>query len=251
MRLSSRLAGGLAIAAALASDALAASPSGVAGTRTEVQIRLCTPFPDIERSLKLRAHGNPMDVWLFDDAALSLFERGLRVRLRVEGKHAELTVKVANQDCAQVDARMVPPKQGKCEIDMHGERTAGSVSLTRRLSHKEWTDLVAERVTPGDLLSPVQVAYLRDIARIWPLPPQLRPLGPKNSRAYVPPNEPYEVDVSKLPTGEVYVEMSRKVPVADAQRTREALDAILARAGVATCTDQAGQADNKLKLMLR
>jgi len=251
MRLTSRLASGLAVAAALVPAALAASPSSVAGTRTEVQIQLCTPFADIERSLKLRAHGNPMDVWLFDDAALSLFERGLRVRLRVEGKHAELTVKIANQDCARVDARMVPPKQGKCEIDMHGGRMAGSVSLTRRLSHKEWTDVVAERVPPGDLLSPVQVAYLRDVARIWPLPARLRPLGPKSSRAYVPPNEPYEVDVSKLPTGEVYVEMSRKVPVADAQRTREALDGILARAGVAACTDQAGQADNKLKLMLR
>jgi hypothetical protein len=49
----------------------------------------------------------------------------------------------------------------------------------------------------------------------------------------------------------VYVEMSRKVPPADAQRTRDALDAILARAGIAACTDQAGQAVNVLKLMLR
>jgi len=230
---------------------LAASPGGAAATRTEVQIQLCTPFADIERSLKLRADGHPMDVWLFDDAALSLFDRGLRVRLRVQGKHAELAVKIANQDCARVDAKMVPPKQGKCEIDMHGGRMSGTVSLTRRLSHKEWTDLVAERVAPGELLSAVQVAYLRDVARIWPLPPQLRPLGPKNSRAYVTANEPYEVDVSRLPTGEVYVEMSRKVPPADAQRTRDALDAFLARAGVAACADQAGQAPNKLKLMLR
>jgi hypothetical protein len=45
--------------------------------------------------------------------------------------------------------------------------------------------------------------------------------------------------------------MSRKVPVADAQRTRDALDALLARAGVTACADQAGQAVNKLKLMLR
>ena len=45
--------------------------------------------------------------------------------------------------------------------------------------------------------------------------------------------------------------MSRKVAPADAQRTKDALDAVLARAGVATCGDQAGQAVNKLKLMLR
>src|SRR4029453_16663464 len=118
--------------------------SDVPATRTEVQIQLCSPFEDIERSLKLRAHGKPMDVWLFDDSALSLFDRGLRVRLRVEGKHAELAVKIANQDCARVDAKMVPPKQGKCEIDMHGSRASGSVSLTRVLSHQEWTDLVSQ-----------------------------------------------------------------------------------------------------------
>ena len=232
-------------------DLLAASAAGAAATRTEIQLQLCTPFPDIERSLKLRAHGHPMDVWLFDDSALSLFERGLRVRLRVQGKHAELTVKIADQDCSRVDARMVPAKQGKCEIDMHGERAAGTVSLTRRLSEKQWTDLVTGRVAPSDLLSTVPVAYLRDVAGLWPLPRKLRPLGPKHSRAYVTPNEPYEVDVSRLPTGEVYVEMSRKVPAADAQRTRDALDAILARAGVAACANQAGQAVNKLNLMLR
>jgi hypothetical protein len=192
-----------------------------------------------------------MDVWLFDNAGLSLFERGLRLRLRVQGKRAELTVKIANQDCSGVDATMVPPKLGKCEIDMHGERASGTVSLTRRLSRKEWTDLVAERVAPRELLSTVQVAYLRDTTRMWPLPQALRPLGPKNSQAYVPPYEPYEVDVSRLPTGETYVEMSRKVSPADAQRTKDALDAVLARAGVAACGDQAGQAVDKLKLMLR
>jgi hypothetical protein len=39
--------------------------------------------------------------------------------------------------------------------------------------------------------------------------------------------------------------------VADAQTARAALDAMLARSGVTACADQAGQAANKLKLMLR
>jgi len=230
---------------------LLAASAGPATTRTEVQIQVCSPFPHVERSLKLRADGPPTDVWLFDDAALSLFERGLRLRLRVQGKHAELAVKIANQDCARVDPSLVPPKIGKCEIDMHGERESGTVSLSRRLSRREWTDLVAGRVDPSELLSTVQVAYLRDVARMWPLPQALRPLGPKNSQAYVPPSDPYEVDVSRLPTGETYVEMSRKVPPAEAQRTKDALDAVVARAGLAACASQAGQAVNQLKLMLR
>src|SRR6185369_13762118 len=86
--------------------ARAAAPErGVPATRAEVQIELCSPLPDIERALKLRPDGDPFEVWLFDDAALTLFDRGVRIRLRTKGKHAELTVKVANQDCARIDPK--------------------------------------------------------------------------------------------------------------------------------------------------
>ena len=248
-------AGSIAAVIALAvvpmPGALAAPSNGVPATRAEVQVELCTPFADIERSLKLRPDGDAIEVWLFDDAALTLFERGLRIRLRAHGKHGELTVKIANQDCARVDARTVPPKEGKCEFDVHGASMSGTVSLSHHLPHKKWKDLVAGRVPAADALSAVQVAYLRDVAKIWPLPKDLRPLGPKESRAYVVQDKSYEVDVSKLPTGEQYVEMSHRVPVADAQTARAALDAMLARSGVTVCADQAGQAANKLKLMLR
>ena len=241
----------VALAAGPVANALAAPSGSVPAPRAEVQVELCTPFSDIERSLKLRPDGDPIEVWLFDDAALTLFERGLRVRLRAHGKHGDLTVKVANQDCSRIDAKMVPPKEGKCEFDVHGASMSGTVSLSRHLSRKKWKDLVAGRVAVADLLSPVQVAYLRDVAKIWPLPTDLRALGPKQSRAYAMQDKSYEVDVSKLPSGEQYVEMSHRVPVAEAQTARAALDAMLARSGVTVCADQAGQAANKLKLMLR
>ena len=241
----------VALAAGPVANAFAAPSGSVPAPRAEVQVELCTPFSDIERSLKLRPDGDPIEVWLFDDAALTLFERGLRVRLRAHGKHGDLTVKVANQDCSRIDAKMVPPKEGKCEFDVHGASMSGTVSLSRHLSRKKWKDLVAGRVAVADLLSPVQIAYLRDVAKIWPLPTDLRALGPKQSRAYAMQDKSYEVDVSKLPSGEQYVEMSHRVPVADAQTARAALDAMLARSGVTVCADQAGQAANKLKLMLR
>ena len=241
----------VAVAAGPVANALAAPSGSVPAPRAEVQVELCTPFSDIERSLKLRPDGDPIEVWLFDDAALTLFERGLRVRLRAHGKHGDLTVKVANQDCSRIDAKMVPPKEGKCEFDVHGASMSGTVSLSRHLSRKKWKDLVAGRVAVADLLSPVQIAYLRDVAKIWPLPTDLRALGPKQSRAYAMQDKSYEVDVSKLPSGEQYVEMSHRVPVAEAQTARAALDAMLARSGVTVCADQAGQAANKLKLMLR
>ena len=241
----------VAVAAGPVANALAAPSGSVPAPRAEVQVELCTPFSDIERSLKLRPDGDPIEVWLFDDAALTLFERGLRVRLRAHGKHGDLTVKIANQDCSRIDAKMVPPKEGKCEFDVHGASMSGTVSLSRHLSRKKWEDLVAGRVATADVLSPVQIAYLRDVAKIWPLPTDLRALGPKQSRAYAMQDKSYEVDVSKLPSGEQYVEMSHRVPVAEAQTARAALDAMLARSGVTVCADQAGQAANKLKLMLR
>jgi hypothetical protein len=242
----------LAVLVPVGAPADAAAPvGGSSATRAEVQVGLCAPFADIERTLRLRPEGGAIEVWLFDDAGLALYGRGIRLRLRVAEKRAELTLKIADQDCARLDPRLLPPESGKCEIDVHGERRAGAVSLSRRLTNRESSDLVARRVAPGDLLSPVQSAYLRDVVGIWPLPRDLRPLGPIQSRAYVTKGEPYDVDVSRLPAGEVFVEISRKVPAADAQRAKDALDAMLLRKDVAVCADQSAQAANKLKSMLR
>ena len=130
---------------------------------------------------------------------------------------------------------------------------AGAVSLSRNLSDKEWTDLVAGRVAAADLLSAVQVAYLRDVAKVWPLPAQLRPLGPKQSRAYVMPDKSYEVDVSKLPTGELYIEMSHRVPAADALRAKDAArrDAQARRCGGMRGPIGAGREQAAAMLLLR
>ncbi len=225
-------------------------PRGVAAGRAEIQVGLCTPFAEIERALRLRADGGPVETWLFDDAALTLIGRGLRLRLRITGERAELTLKVADQDCARLDPKIVPRDAGKCEYDLHGTTMAGAVSLSRRLDAREKDDLVAGRTSPAALLSPVQVGYLRDIVGLWPLPPQIRALGPIEARSYHTQGEPYDVDVSRLPAGETHIEISRKVPAAEALRAKRDLDATLVRAGVAACADQSAQAANKLRALL-
>jgi len=229
----------------------AAPPQNAPATRAEVQVGLCAPFDQIERALQLRPDGGPVRVWLFDDAALTLLGRGVRLRLRVAGNHAEFTLKVGNQDCGRLAPGAVPPKSGKCEYDLHGTTLTGAVSLTRRLTGKAKDGLVAGRAAPGELLSKVQIDFLREVAGFWPLPPQLRALGPIEARAYRTPDHSYDVDVSRLPGGERYVEISRKVPAADAAAAKSALDATLARAGVAACADQSAQAVNKLRSLLR
>ena len=78
----------------------------------------------------------------------------------------------------------------------------------------------------------------------------LRALGPIENTVYATRDGRYDVDVQRLPSGQAYVEVSEKVPVARGDPARRALDAHLARAGVAVCADQAGQAGSKLRSLL-
>jgi hypothetical protein len=239
-------------AVALPRVAAAGPPAGADGSRAEVQIGLCTPADEIVRALDLRPRGTPIDVWHFDDGSLGLFGRGLRLRLRVgaDGR-SELTLKVADQDCARLDAKLVPPGEGKCEYDVYGMHKAGAASLTRRLDATKTSALLAGDIAPAEALSAAQIRYLRDVAGIWPLPPGIRPLGPMQVRTYRTRDKPYDIDISELPGGAKYAEISRKVPLADAARTMEIMETDLTRAGVHRCADQSPQAVDKLRSLLR
>src|SRR3954467_7623551 len=95
--------------AAIALGASAAEVPDATQARAEIQVGLCAPAERIVRALDLRPHGAPIDVWQFDDAALSLLGRGLRLRLRVAADgRSEFTLKVADQDCARIDPRLIP-----------------------------------------------------------------------------------------------------------------------------------------------
>ncbi len=232
--------------------ASAAEASGATGTRAEIQIGLCAPADHIVQALDLRPRGIPIEVWQFDDAALILFGRGLRLRLRVAADgRSEFTLKVADQDCARIDAKLMPPGEGKCEYDVYGTSRAGTVSLTRSLDAKSTNDLLAGRMLPAQALSVSQVRYLRDVVGIWPLPPGLHALGPMQVRTYRTKGKLYDIDISQLPGGELFAEISRKVPLSDAVRTKEVMEADLSRAGVEMCADQSSQAVNKLRALLR
>lgn len=124
--------------------------------RTDIQLSLCSPSDQIEKALHLQRRGTSMEVWLFDDPALSLFERGLRFRLRLTNAPAELTLKIANQDCAKIAPGLVPSGEGKCEYDIHGTTIAGAVSLSRSLDASAARDLLAGHLSLADALSAAQ-----------------------------------------------------------------------------------------------
>jgi hypothetical protein len=239
-------------AAVIAPRAGAAEVPGTTGTRAEIQIELCAPADQIVQALDLRPRGTPIKVWQFDDAALVLFGRGLRLRLRVtvDGR-SEFTLKVGDQDCARVDRKLIPPGEGKCEYDAYGTGTAGAVSLTRSLDAKSTSDLVAGRVVPAQLLTVSQIRYLRESVGFWPIPPGVRALGPMQVRTYRTKGKLYDIDITQLPDGEQFAEISRKVPLTHATRAKEGMEADLSRAGVEMCADQSSQAGRKMRSLLR
>lgn len=239
------------LAFAASAAAVGAEPPTPPTVRTEVQINLCAAPELIERALDLRPTGPALEVWLFDDDALTLFERGLRFRLRVAADDSELTLKVAVQDCARLPAGLVPPGEGKCEYDIHGPTSTGAVSLSRSVSASASRDLLAGRVPLTEVLSAAQVRYLREVAGAWPLPRGVRPLGPQRIVSYEATGKPYGVEVARLPSGAAYIELSRKVPTAEAAQARDALVDELARAGVAVCTDQSALTLGRLRSLLR
>ena len=77
----------------------------------DVQMSLCGAPRSVEQALALEPHGKPTEVWLFDDPALTLYGKGLRIRVRGARHGMELTLKAANQDCARLPpARCRPAK---------------------------------------------------------------------------------------------------------------------------------------------
>ena len=230
----------------------AGAPRAAREAQAEIQIGLCSTPEQIRQGLKLRPRGAPITVWQFDNSLLTPFEAGVRLRLRVAADcGSELTLKVADQDCARLAPGVVPSGEGKCEYDVYGVNMTGTVSLTRRLDAKTTGDLIADRVAPERALSQSQIRYLRDIVRIWPLPPGIHALGPMHVQTYRTPGKIYDIDISQLPGGIQYAEISRKVPVADAFRLKQVMEADLSRAGIETCADQSSQAGNKLRSLLR
>ena len=217
----------------------------------DIQFSLCGEPAAIERALELRPRGAPFDVWLFDDPELALFAKGLRLRLRETKQGADLTLKAADQDCATLSREAVPAGQGKCEYDMHGTKVAGAVSLTRSVDARTAGELSAGRLPLENELSAAQKRFLGGVPGAWPLPSGIRALGPTRVRSFGAKGKPYVVDVSELPGGERFIEISRKVASADAPRARDRFEADMARAGVTVCADQSAQAVNKLRALLR
>jgi len=146
-----------------------AAPSAASkgGPRAEVQIGLCAPQADMERAFGLHQREAPYEVWQFDDAALTLLEHGLRLRLRIQAAQSQLTLKIADQKCDALPPDLVPPREGKCEYDVYGTQATGAVSLNKSVDAGTTRDLIGGRLAVTQVLAPAQVRYLREVVHFW------------------------------------------------------------------------------------
>ncbi len=174
-------------------------------------------------ALQLVEKGKPTTVWLFDSPTLDLNQQGLRLRLRERGKHTELTLKVAGQNCATVDAALLKP-DGKCEADLHGDSFDDVVSLSREIDKRSRAALLAADTGRG---APLVDALSGDAGR-----PSAHDCSPSSAVSRAAPrccrrtssgwarrpcrptaaqSQPYVVEVWTLPGGQQFVELSQKV----------------------------------------
>jgi hypothetical protein len=213
---------------------------------TEVQINVCGEPDYVVRALHLTPAGTPFEAWYFETLDLALFRQGILFRLRIRPHGAQLTLKVANQKCADIAPALLPAREAKCEYDVHGDHVAGAVSITTNIDDDQMESL---RVNPSvlpDVLSPAQIAYLRDRS-VWPLATPLERVGPVRVQAYRHKGDDFVVEAWQLPAGQQYLEISQKTSRASAPHLQDMLTARLSRNGVEACPDQRSQAGAKLR----
>lgn len=239
----------LAISAATsAQDRLSLTPAVDAAA--EVQINVCEPAPKIVAGLGLKpVRETPTEIWYFDTPALELLAHGRILRLRLAGGRSDLTLKIANQSCGAIE-RAIPEGEGKCEYDLHGEKFAGALSLSRGLDSKQADRLRSGAEPFAGTLTATQHRFLQKPG-LGSLPDGIAPIGPARVMSYRRGKSLFEVEMWTLPRGESFIEISQKARYADAMKVRAALERELATAGLAMCKDQGSQAAEKLRLLVR
>ena len=231
-----------------AQDRLSSPPAGDAPA--EVQINVCEPEQKIVAALGLKpARETPTEIWYFDTPALELLAHGRVVRLRMAGGRSDLTLKVSNQSCGPIE-RAIPEGEGKCEYDMHGEKLAGALSLSRNLDTKQAGRLRDGTEPLATALTATQQRFLQKPG-LGSLPDGIERMGPARVTSYRRPKGGFEVETWTLPRGETFVEISQKARYADALKVRAALVRELAAANLTICKDQGSQAAEKLRLLVR
>jgi hypothetical protein len=181
--------------------------------------------------------GERRHIYFFDDEQLGLFEKGLVLRAReVKGGKDDSTVKIRPVDPHRISARWRGEKGFKLEADGVGDRMIGSASLSAEQRGDE-IRMTARRLRPvKKLFSDEQEAFLGEISSGRIDLDSLSVLGPVDALRWKVEHEglPFVITAEEwtLPDGRDLLEVSIKVPTAQAPAASAAFDRFLKGLGL-------------------
>src|SRR5262245_32592420 len=197
------------------------------------------------------ARAERVEVCFYDTPALELFESGLVLRSRVaHGDDDDVTVKLRPLAPSAVAASWFDVDGFKCEEDRSGKTSVPSCSLTVSRSAKAIDAVQHGTGRIASLLSEEQCRLVREYARVQPDWDRLQALGPldaKDWKVELPGlHGKVSAELWTLPGGQQMLEVSTKVPHAEADAAAAALDAALAAHGL----DASGVQETKTRAAL-
>ena len=180
------------------------------------------------------------DVWFYDTATLALYDGGLILRARkVHGGTDDTTVKARPMDVAQVAPAWLAQPGAKCEVDATIDAASSACSLTEDAA-KGQIDAVGSGAAIATLYTADQLVFVGSIDPAIDFSSLLR-LGPISSTVWkaTPSGLPAPVSIERwvLPASSL-LEVSTRIPHAQAADAQTALLGWLAAQGVTPSADQ-------------
>jgi hypothetical protein len=201
---------------------------------------------------EMRREPQRRTVYFFDTHELMLYDAGVILRARItRGDDDDSTVKLRPVKPAEIYRRVKQTKGFKIELDVVGDTPVCSAKLEATPRRGEVEDVAAERRSLRTLFSDDQERLIADYAPIGISWAELSVLGPVEVRKWqIPPTGfAHEITVEQwtLPNGDDLIEMSIKVPAAQALGAGDAFHAYLADHGIDRHRDQHAKARTVLE----
>jgi len=191
-------------------------------------------------------------IYFFETPDLDLFNAGIALRARlVKGDADNSTVKFRSDKIEMVAPEWYRSKGFKVEADWVGDRAVYSVSLTREQGRNEIHDVANGDRAIEKLFSKDQERFLGEVCREPVDFAHLRVMGPIRALRWKMkyPDFAYQLSVEewRLPNGDDLVEVSIKVPPAEALQARTVFEELLVKLGL----DPKGAQETKTRTALK
>lgn len=191
-------------------------------------------------------------IYFFETPDLDLFNAGIALRARlVKGDKDNSTVKFRSDKIEMVAPEWYRSKGFKIEADWVGDHAVYSVSLTREQGRNEIQDVAKGDRAIEKLFSKDQERFLGQVYPDQVDFAQLRIMGPIRALRWKMkyPGFAHQLSVEewRLPNGDDLVEVSIKVPPAEALDARTAFEELLVKLGL----DPKGAQETKTRTALK